>query len=472
VDISGCSFQNNQLFAVNVSGAASVAVTSCEVYSTVTNSAGISVSNGFNSIRISGCRINVKAKTIFAYDGEEVLVHNCKLISTIPQTVHVANTTTFEMESTTISSDAAAPKSFVVNNPIATLCSLICAGISNLTLKGCTMRVGAIIAECRNVYAERCNFSTLQSTGVVVIPYPLASSPETSSVWLVDCLAWGNTGATHAVLKSAVWCAPVRTFGATSNYSSALWAGSVRIHGGVFGATAGPGNLFSSANASRPAVIRAEALSVVVERARIEANGTGTAAILAGNMDYVETGLAAPSLYSNRFGVDLFQFRNNEVVSSEGGVVIAVLTPKKPHEIRDNMFRGFTLVGDSPVDRYCFFLTTTEDEDNEFGMNNDYMTRVAYTGNCHMILGNELSEGQLENPAKASIVTSYSICLDAFGNLVRETTIIQSSGYFQVFATADERLGPVEKLNSVRRALARIDTEGVLQAEQLRDQEW
>jgi hypothetical protein len=246
----------------------------------------------------------------------------------------------------------------------------------------------------------------------------------------------------------------------------------LKIQGGEYTANAPYADLFLSADAPRPAVIRVEAGNVLIERARIQANGETTASVIAGNMDYVETDSAGPALYSNRFGVDLFQFRNNEVVVASSGVVIAVLTPKKPHEIRDNMFRGFTLVGDSPVDRYCFFLTTTEDENNAFGANNDYMTRVAYTGNCHMILGNELPEGQLESPAKASIVTSYSICLDAFGNLKREDDAIQTSGYFQVDGVIGERIGPVEKFNSIRRVLKRIDDLGQLQSEDLREQEW
>jgi hypothetical protein len=117
-------------------------------------------------------------------------------------------------------------------------------------------------------------------------------------------------------------------------------------------------------------------------------------------------------------------------------------------------------------------MTTARDEDNAFGMNNDYMTRVAYTGNCHLIFGNELSEGQLDNPAKSGIVTSYSVCLDAFGNLKREVDAVQTSGYFGIDGSADERVGPVEKLNSVRRVLYRIDTEGAAQAEELRVWEW
>jgi hypothetical protein len=88
-----------------------------------------------------------------------------------------------------------------------------------------------------------------------------------------------------------------------------------------------------------------------------------------------------------------------------------------------------------------------------------------------MILGNELPEGQLESPAKASIVTSYSICLDAFGNLKREDDAIQTSGYFQVNGVG-ERIGPVEKFNSIRRVLKRIDDLGQLQSEDLRAQEW
>jgi hypothetical protein len=187
-------------------------------------------------------------------------------------------------------------------------------------------------------------------------------------------------------------------------------------------------------------------------------------------MDYIETIDAAPSLH--RLGVDLFQFRNNEVVSASAGVVIAVLQPGEPHEVRDNLFRAFNNVGDASPDRYCFFITTARDEDNAFGMNNDYMTRVAYTGNCHMIFGNELSEGQLDNPAKSGIVTSYSVCLDAFGNLIRITSTFQNNGYFDVFGTADERIGPVETLNSVRRVEYRVDTEGALQPEELRSQEW
>jgi len=328
------------------------------------------------------------------------------------------------------------------------------------------MPIGAIVSGCRTVLAKGCDFSTTEISGVVILPP--STSPTSSQVDLIDCRAFGNASANHAALQSAVWAAPVRVYNPLTGAEK--WHGVFRIKGGSYSASKTPGDLLTSIGAPRAAVIRVEALRTTIEQTRISATGSDTAAALVGSMDYIETFDAAPTLH--RLGVDLFQFRNNEVVSASAGVVIAVLQPGEPHEIRDNLFRAFNNVGDASSDRYCFFITTARDEDYAFRMDNDYMTRVAYTGNCHMIFGNELSGGQLDNPAKSGIVTSYSVCLDAFGNLTRINNPYQINGYFHVSGTDDERIGPVETLNSVRRVLYRIDSEGALQPEQLQTREW
>ena len=216
-------------------------------------------------------------------------------------------------------------------------------------------------------------------------------------------------------------------------------------------------------------------IEVSISGAYIQVSGESSAAVLAGNMDYIVASNAPSTpVGQHRFGVDRFQFRNNEIYSTSSGVVIAVLKPGHPHEIRDNLFSSNTEVGATLFDRNCFFITTSEDEDNTFGENNDYMTRVLYTGNCHMIMGGEQFGGVLSSPLSAAVLTSYAVCLDAFGNLQRNEALLQNLAWFAVEVPFDNypALGPVETMNSVRRSPNRIDVEGQLIAENLRVQEW
>jgi hypothetical protein len=464
--ISGCNLFGFRSAGVYVFNASRVDIAASELFSEVDGSVGVTSAGGFGQLRVSGTRIRSSSSAVYASLGSEVLLDSNRFVSHVPRTVYAADLNRFEMDSTDLVSNATAPKTFNTSNPSLTGCSLICATTTEVRLSDCSMPIGAIVSGCRTVLAKGCDFSTTGIAGVVILPP--STSPTSSQVDLIDCRAFGNASANHAALQSAVWAAPVRVYNPLTGAEK--WHGVFRIKGGSYSASKTPGDLLTSIGAPRAAVIRVEALRTTIEQTRISATGSDTAAALVGSMDYIETIDAASSLH--RLGVDLFQFRNNEVVSASAGVVIAVLQTGEPHEIRDNLFRAFNNVGEASPDRYCFFITTAQDEDNAFGLGNDYMTRVAYTGNCHMILGNELPSGQLDNPAKSGIVTSYSVCLDAFGNLKREVDVVQISGYFDVFGTADERIGPVETLNSVRRVEYRIDTEGALQPAKLRDQEW
>lgn len=331
------------------------------------------------------------------------------------------------------------------------------------------MRLGAVVYQCRGVDFDNCEFSTVALTGLIIIPP--ASSPSNNNVKLKDCVAFGNSGASQAELQCAVWFSPIRDFDA--EYSRSTWGGALEVVGGEYYGSKSHGGLTTSNAASRPAAIRADALSVLIHGCRIDVAGVDSAAVIAGNMDFVQTASAADTPTQYRIGVDRFQFRNNEIISPSSGVVAAVLEPGKPHEIRDNLFRAFSVVGDVLTERNCFYILTTEDEDNAFGGNNDYMTRVLYTGNCHMIMGSEQYSGELSSPFLAAIMTSYAVCLDAFGNLVREETSYQNNGWFEVEGGfTDEGLGPVETLNSIRRPRRWIDTEGLIVEANLRLSEW
>ena len=473
VKITACSLQNFRTYAIYISGPPRVEVSSCDIRSVSKSSLGITASGGFGSIILLNSRVKSDAKAFNAQLGSEVSIFGCILECSTAQTVSIIETALFELESTKIKSTRAdVPTAFP--SALSVGCSLICSKVSVIKLKQSTMKLGATVSDCYKVYAERCDFSTEELTGLVVLPPAPPLSTSGTELKLVDCRAWGNPVASDVKLKCAVWAAPIRDFGGASPYSRALWGDSVIIEGGEYTASSSHGNLGLSADQSRAAIVRLDVLNVAIKSASFNTQYSDVASVIAGNMDYVETEAAAPALYSYRFGVDRFQFRNNEI-SGQSGVVIAVLEPGKPHEVRDNLFRSSSLVDDEIPERNCFYITTTEDEDGDFGTNNDYMTRVLYTGNCHMIMGRELPEGQLSLPKYAAIVTSYSVCLDAFGNLQREVDAVQVSNGFLVDGAAgpnDEYLGMVEKLNSIRRLLKRIQADGTLADERLRLQEW
>jgi hypothetical protein len=475
VYVTSCNFQNFRLAAAQISGSRRVEFSSCELYSIIKNSLGIIAALNFDNLRIFTTRIRSKSKAVSLQAGTQVFISGCILnADATPLAVSVTDVTNFEMVSTSVASSTSieAPTAIDTITPTNSGLSLGCSGVSRLKLKDCTFQFGAIVVQSYQIHADRCVFSTSANTGVVVLPPTL--SPGSTEVTLTDCEAWGNSLATTPALQCAVWVAPIRNYDVNVPYSRSLWCNAVTISGGSYTAGTTHGDLFTSVAQPRPAVVRLDVLNVVIKSSKLTAQGASTAAVIAGNMDYIETESVAPALYSHRFGVDRFQFRSNEVFASSG-VVIAVLEPAKPHEVRDNLFRSSSLVDDEIPERNCFYITTTEDDDGAFGTNNDYMTRVLYTGNCHMIMGRELPEGQLSLPKYAAIVTSYSVCLDAFGNLQREVDAVQASNGFLVDGAAgpnDEYLGMVEKLNSIRRLLKRIQADGTLADERLRLQEW
>ena len=475
VYVTSCNFQNFGFAAAQITGSRRVEFSSCELYSIIKDSLGIIAALNFDTLRIFTTRIRSKSKAVSLQAGTQVFISGCILnADATPVVVGVTDVINFEMVSTSVASRTSieAPTAIDTTTPTNSGLSLGCSGVSRLKLKDCTFQFGAIVVQSYQIHADRCVFSTSANTGVVVLPPTL--SPGSTEVILTDCEAWGNSLATTPALQCAVWVAPIRNYDVNVPYSRALWCRAVTISGGRYSAGATHGDLFTSVAQPRPAVVRLDAISVVIKNSELMA-GASTAAVIAGNMDYVETESAAPALYSHRFGVDLFQFRNNEIISPSSGVVAAVLEPGKPHEIRDNLFRDSSVVGDVLTERNCFYITTTEDEDNKFGGNNDYMTRVLYTGNCHMIMGSEQYSGELSLPKYAAIVTSYSVCLDAFGNLQREVDAVQVSNGFLIEGAAgpnDEYLGMVEKLNSIRRLLKRIQADGTLTDERLRLQEW
>ena len=470
--ISACNIFNFSAYGLYALGSSRVDVVATEMFSTAVGSAAILATQGLSQLRVSGCRIKSSAKAVYADGSGEVFIHNSRLLSEIPQTVSITGASLFEMTDTTLGSDQGAPKSFNRAAPTTTASTLICSGITDLKVSGCQMRLGAVVYQCRGVDFDSCEFSTVGLTGLIIIPP--ASSPSNNIVKLKGCVAFGNSSASQAELQCAIWASPIRDF--NEDYSKDNWGGRLIIAGGSYYGGVTHGDLFVSDNTSRAAVIRADMLDVNISGAYIQVVGESSAAVLAGNMDYIVASNAPSApVGQHRFGVDRFQFRNNEIMSPSSGVVAAVLEPGKPHEIRDNLFRAFSMVGDVLTERNCFFITTSEDEDNKFGGGNGYMTRVLYTGNCHMIMGSEQYSGKLSLPAYAGIVTSYSVCLDAFGNLQREVDAVQVSSGFLVEDAAppnDEYLGMVEKLNSIRRLLKRIQADGTLANERLRLQEW
>lgn len=476
VQITGCNLQNFRVFAIQAYGSKRVEVISCEMHSVMKNSVGLIGLMGFNTFRLLNTRVSSNAKAVTLVTGGDALIKDCSLTSGgLPQTVNVSGVESFEMTSTTLSAgtNAEAPFSIDSITPSATGFSLGCFSVTRLTLKDCTLQLGAIIDHSYRIHATRCVFSTVNKTGIVVLP-PVVS-PGSTEVRLVDCQSWGNLLSATIPLQCAVWIAPIRTFEGAAAYSRTRWCSTVVIDGGEYTAFGPHQDLETSQDSSRPAVVRLDALNVEIKNTKLNATSAGVASVIAGNMDYVNTQSAATALTSYRFGVDRFQFRNNEIFSDLSGIVVAVLEPGKPHEIRDNLFRSSSSVVDDEIpERNCFFITTTEDEDGSFGTNNGFMTRVLYTGNCHMIMGRERPEGQLSLPKYAGIVTSYAVCLDAFGNLKREADATQTHGDFVVegFVSPDEGLGMVEKLNSIRRIRRRIDTEGLLVEHNLREQEW